>query len=699
MNIKDLLSAHDLPRYDQLQAESCPATIDGLITQAQEALALVTRPETPATWESVMVPLTSATEQLSRLWSAVHHMGAVMDSPEWREATNSRLEAVTQFWLGVAQNLALFEKFKALAHDASVVNNPARARALQNSLRDFRMGGAELPPDQQAEFSSLATQSAQAGQRFSEQLLDSTNASSHLLSPGDANRLAGLPDHAIAAAAEAAEAAGKEGYLFTLKQPSLMPVLQFAEDRALRETMYRLNARRASEIAEEGPQHDNTPVMGEILMLRQAQAKLLGFGSAAEMLLESKMADSPEAVVAFLRELAAKARPSALQDLADLREFAAQELGMADLQPWDIAFASEKLRQARYAYSENTLREYFPLPKVLDGLFGCIRSLFGVRLVPAVQAPASQPPIWHPDVQVFDVVRQAQGSASPEVVGHVFLDLYARATKRGGAWMDDARGRRREDAVGLDQKPIALLTCNFAPPTGDAPTTLTHDDVITLFHEFGHGLHHLLTRVNEIEVSGINGVEWDAVELPSQFMENFAWEWDTLQAMTAHVKTQKALPRDLYDKIIAAKNFQSGLATLRQIEFALFDLRIHHELKELPDAAAAGAAIQQVLQEVRSEVAVIMPPAINRFAQSFSHIFAGGYAAGYYSYKWAEVLSADAYAAFEEAGDAGRAAVGEKFLAEILSQGGSRPAMASFKAFRGREPSIEPLLRHTGLAA
>lgn len=699
MNVKDLLSAHDLPRYNELKPEACAPTIDALIAQAQAALAEVTRPETPATWDTVMVPLTSATEQLSRLWSAVHHMGAVMDSPEWREATNSRLEAVTQFWLGVAQNLALFEKFKALAHDPSVTQHPARARALENSLRDFRMGGAELAPEAQAEFSKLATQSAQAGQKFSEQLLDSTNASTHWIDPSETSRLAGLPDHAVAAAAEAAEAAGKPGYLFTLKQPSLIPVLQFAEDRSLRETMYKLNARRASEIAEEGPQHDNTPVMGEILVLRQAQAKLLGFGSAAEMLLESKMADSPEAVVKFLRELAAKARPSALSDLADLRSFAATELGLSDLQPWDISFASEKLRQARYDYSENTLREYFPLPRVLNGLFGCIRALFGVSLVPATQAPQSQPPIWHPDVQVFDVVRQPQGSREAEVVGHVFLDLYARATKRGGAWMDDARGRRHEAAVGLDQKPIALLTCNFAPPTGEAPTTLTHDDVITLFHEFGHGLHHLLTRVNEIEVSGINGVEWDAVELPSQFMENFAWEWETLQAMTAHTSTQAPLPQDLYDKIIAAKNFQSGLATLRQIEFALFDLRIHHELRDIHDAAEAGAAIQRVLQEVRDEVAVLMPPAINRFAQSFSHIFAGGYAAGYYSYKWAEVLSADAYAAFEEAGDAGRAAVGERFLAEILSQGGSRPAMESFKAFRGREPSIEPLLRHTGLAA
>ena len=430
--------------------------------------------------------------------------------------------------------------------------------------------------------------------------------------------------------------------------------------------------------------------MGEILSLRQRQAQLLGFGSAAEMSLASKMASSPGEVTAFLQALAQKARPSAERDLADLKAFAHETLGLNTLEGWDIAYASEQLRQARYLFSEDEVRQYFPLPAVLDGLFGVVRKLFGVSIeaMPKEQPSAA----WHPDVQAFAVRRAGS------TIGHLYLDLYARSTKRGGAWMDDARGRRR---LGQDvQTPVALLTCNFASPVGARPSTLTHDDVITLFHEFGHGLHHLLTQVDELEVSGINGVEWDAVELPSQFMENFCWEWETLQAMTRHIDTQEPLPRALYEKMKAAKNFQSGLFTIRQIEFSLFDIRIHHELVAAAnqDANAVGQNIQAVLHEVRDQVAVIRPPAFNRFAQSFGHIFAGGYAAGYYSYKWAEVLSADAYAAFEEAGPSAYSDVGQRFLDEVLSRGGSRPALVSFESFRGRAPSIDPLLRHNGLA-
>ena len=683
-----LLARSGLPRYDGLDPKVLGPEIDELIAAAQSVLEAVVAPDTPATWDAVMAPLTTATEALGRTWSAVHHMGGVMDSPEWRDLTNRKLEVVTAFWSSLAQDRRLFEKMKALASAADVLADPARQQALSNSLRDFRLGGAELSTDQQRTFAEQTARLAQLSQTFSEQLLDSTNAS--FVHVTDSAELDGIPEHALAAAREEAKQRGLEGHVFTLQQPSLLPVLQFAKHRGLREAIYRKHATRASEIAEEGPTHDNTPIMGEILSLRQRQAQLLGFESAAEMSLASKMASSPGEVTAFLQSLAQKARPSAERDLADLKAFAKETLGLDALEGWDIAYASEQLRQARYLFSEDEVRQYFPLPAVLDGLFGVVRKLFGVSIeaMPKEQPSAA----WHPDVQAFAVRRAGS------TIGHLYLDLYARSTKRGGAWMDDARGRRR---LGQEvQTPVALLTCNFASPVGDRPSTLTHDDVITLFHEFGHGLHHLLTQVDELEVSGINGVEWDAVELPSQFMENFCWEWETLQAMTRHIETQAPLPRTLYEKMKAAKNFQSGLFTIRQIEFSLFDIRIHHELVTATnqDATAVGQDIQAVLHEVRDQVAVIRPPAFNRFAQSFGHIFAGGYAAGYYSYKWAEVLSADAYAAFEEAGPSAYSDVGQRFLDEVLSRGGSRPALVSFESFRGRAPSIDPLLRHNGLA-
>jgi oligopeptidase A len=568
-----------------------------------------------------------------------------------------------------------------------VQGHAAREQAVAHALRDFRLGGAELAEAEKATFADQSARLAQLSQQFSEQLLDSTNASTVHIT--DEQRLAGLPAHALAAAKAEAASRNLEGWVFTLQGPSLTAVQQFADDRELRESLYRMNAKKASELAEEGPDHDNTPIMGEILAIRQAQAKLLGFAHAAQVSLEPKMASSAEEVLKFLRELAAKARPSAERDLAELRAFAQSTLHLDPLEPWDIAYASEKLRQSRYSFSEDEVRQYFLLPNVLRGLFGVIHKLFGTEITPLMGLAPS--PAWHPDVQMFQVSRRGHA------IGYFFLDLYARSTKRGGAWMDDSRGRKLR--AGRLQLPIALMNCNFAAPVDDRPTTLTHDDVITLFHEFGHGLHHLLTEVDELDVSGINGVEWDAVELPSQFMENFCWEWDNLSQMTAHIDTGASLPRALFDKMVAAKNFQSGLFTLRQIEFGLLDMRIHAELTALQadQAMAAGQQIMQVLQEVRDEVAVIKPPAYNRFPQSFGHIFGGGYAAGYYSYKWAEVLSADAYAAFEEAGAAEYEAVGRRFCQEILSRGGSRPAMDNFKAFRGREPSIEPLLRHSGL--
>ena len=685
-----LLAQSGLPRYDGLDPKTLGPDIDRLIAEAQAVLEAVVAPETPATWAAVMAPLTTATEALGRTWSAVHHMGGVMDSPDWRDLTNSKLEVVTAFWSHLAQDRRLFQKMKALASAADVLADPTRQQALSNSLRDFRLGGAELSAKDQDTFARQTARLAQLSQVFSEHLLDSTNAS--VVHVSDAEQLEGIPAHAVAAAAEEARRRELTGHVFTLQQPSLMPVLQFARHRPLREAIYRKHATRESEIAQEGPANDNTPIMGEILSLRQRQARLLGFESAAQMSLVSKMASTPDEVIGFLAALASKARPSAQADLADLRGFARETLGLETLEGWDIAYASEQLRQARYLFSEDEVRQYFPLPAVLDGLFGVVHTLFGVSI--EAMSTDDPSPAWHPDVEAFLVKRGG------ESIGHLYLDLYSRSTKRGGAWMDDARGRRRLGQA--LQTPVALLTCNFAAPApaSGRPSTLTHDDVITLFHEFGHGLHHLLTQVDDLEVSGINGVEWDAVELPSQFMENFCWEWETLQAMTRHQETNAALPRELFEKMKAAKNFQSGLFMLRQIEFSLFDIRIHSEIEATADQSPeeVGRDIDAILQSVRKEVAVIVPPAFNRFAQGFGHIFAGGYAAGYYSYKWAEVLSADAYAAFEEAGPTAYSDVGQRFLNEVLSRGGSRPALVSFESFRGRVPSIDPLLRHNGLA-
>jgi oligopeptidase A len=704
----ELLDRKALPRYDLINAEQVAPAIDQLLQEARATLAGVTQADTPPQWESVMSPLTDVTERLGRAWGAVHHMSGVMDSPEWREALNSRLAEITAFWSELSQHAGLFAKAKAIEaglsnHSAQSgetegARHRARQQALKNSLRAFRLGGAELPPEQQQQFADLQARLAQLNQKFSEQLLDSTNAT--VVHVTDRSKLAGLPEHAVDAAAHEAKKRELLGWVFTLQHPSYGPVMQFAKDRSLRKEMYGKQAVRASEIAAEGSQHDNGPVMGEILSLRQQQAALLGFSNAAQVSLASKMADSPEQVIDFLMDLAKKARPAAQRDLEELRAFAKRTLSLDPLEAWDVAYASEQLRQSRYAFSEDDVRQYFPLPRVLQGLFRVIKALFSVEIKPVIGlAPL---PVWHSDVQLFEVLKDGNS------IGHVYLDLYARSTKRGGAWMDDARGRRvistqsghLADPASLDiQTPVALLTCNFAPPVGTKPTTLTHDDVITLFHEFGHGLHHLLTQVGELDVSGINGVEWDAVELPSQFMENFCWEWENLSGLTAHIESGEPLPRSLFEKMVAARNFQSGLFMLRQIEFSIFDMKIHSGLIPDPKAApaAVGREIETMLWTIRREIAVLIPPQFNRFAQSFSHIFAGGYAAGYYSYKWAEVLSADAYAAFEEAGLDHYPEVGEKFWREVLAVGGSRPAMESFKAFRGREPQVEPLLRHNGL--
>ncbi len=678
MNMNPLLDFSGLPRFAEIRPEHVAPAIRQLIAEYREVLARLERPETPPTWDDFVQPLTDASERLGRAWGVVGHLHGVNDVPEWREAYNAMLPEVTRFYAELGQNLALYEKFKALAASPEYARlNPVRRRIVDHELRDFRLAGAELPEEHKPRFQAIQEELSALGAKFSENLLDATNAHAEWVT--DEARLAGLPEDVKAAARAAAQRDGKPGWKFTLHAPSYLPVMQYADDRELRYRLYRAYATRAAEF---GPaEWDNGPLIERILELRAEEARMLGFANYAELSLTPKMADSPAQVAAFLRDLAARARPFAERDLAELKDFAARELGLERLESWDISWASEKLKQARYSFSDDEVKQYFPEHKVLEGLFRCVETLFGVEMLPDA-APA-----WHPEVRFFRIERQGR------LVGHFFLDLYARETKRGGAWMADAISRRRRQD-GTIQTPVAYLCCNFPAPVGGKPALFTHDDVLTLFHETGHGLHHLLTEVEELAVSGIDGVEWDAVELPSQFMENFCWEWDVLKAMTAHVDTGEPLPRALYDKMIAAKNFQSGLFTLRQIEFALFDLRLHWEGRK---------DFMTVLDEVRREVAVVMPPEWNRFPHSFSHIFAGGYAAGYYSYKWAEVLSADAYAAFEEVapeiGTVLDAATGERFWREILAVGGSRPALESFKAFRGREPSPEALLRHNGMVA
>ena len=673
-----LLDFSGLPRFDAVTPEHVAPAIRQLIDENRSLISRLVGEQTPTTWDDFVQPMLDAGERLSRAWGIVGHLHSVNDVPPWREAYNALLPEVSSFHAELGQNLALFAKFKQLAESPGFKElSPARRRIIENDLRDFRLSGAELPEDRKPRFKEIQEELSALGAKFSENLLDATNAHAEWIT--DEAELAGLPDDVREAARAAAAKDNRAGWKFTLHAPSYQPVLQFSDNRDLRERMYRAYATRASEFGQAG--WNNGPLIDKILALRDEEARMLGYASYAEVSLATKMADTPSQVADFLRDMARKARPFAQRDVDELREFARQEFGLAALEPWDISWASEKLKQERYSFSDEEVKQYFPEPKVLAGLFRVIESLFGVKLQGDV-APA-----WHSDVRFFRIERDGR------LIGQFYLDLYARATKRGGAWMDEAITRRR--AVAGIQTPVAYLNCNFPAPVGGRPATFSHDDVITLFHECGHGLHHLLTQVDELPVSGIHGVEWDAVELPSQFMENYCWEWDVLTGMTAHAETGAPLPRALYDRMIAAKNFQSGLFTLRQVEFGLFDLTVH-------GAPTGRKGFMDLLAEVRAEVAVLMPPEWNRFPQSFSHIFAGGYAAGYYSYKWAEVLSADAYEAFEEAArDCGTtldAKTGERFWREILAVGGSRPALESFRAFRGREPRPDALLRHSGMA-
>ena len=674
-----LLDFSDLPLFDAIRPEHVEPAIAQLQQAAEQALETVVAADYPAEWEAMARVLDVATERLGRAWGAVSHLNSVADTPELRAAYNATLPAITEFWTRMGADERLYARYKAM-DPAQLTSEQTQART--NALRGFVLGGAELQGEAKERFAAIQERQAELGQKFSENALDATDAWSYYASPDE---LDGVPADTVAATRAAAEAEGKDGHKLTLKLPCYLPLMQFGRNRSLREKLYRAYGTRASDQAEgDAVRFDNGAIIDELLALRQEEASLLGYPHFAAVSLVPKMAESAEQVIAFLRELASKARPYAEQDLADMRAFAADSLGLADPQAWDWPYIGEQLRQARYAYSEQDVKPYFTAPKVLEGLFNIVETLFEVKIRP------DQAPVWHPGVRFFRLERDGQ------LIGQFYLDPGARAGKRGGAWMDDVRARwLRPDNARL-QTPVAQLVCNFSEPVGDKPALLTHDDVITLFHEFGHGLHHLLTQVNERDVSGISGVEWDAVELPSQFMENFCWEWDVLSGMTAHVETGEPLPRELFDKMLAAKNFQSGLQTLRQIEFSLYDMLLH-------SGAAPDGDFMALLQRVRDEVAVLQPPAYSRTPHTFSHIFAGGYAAGYYSYKWAEVLSADAYAAFEEAaaGNGGSTLdveTGRRFRREVLEAGGSRPAMESFKAFRGREPSIDALLRHQGMA-
>ena len=670
-----LLDFSGLPRFAAVAPAHVRPAIDHLIHECRSVVHAMGNSSEAPTWENFVVPLDDVTERLARAWNVASHLNAVVNSPDLRDAYNGTLPMVTQFWTELSQDARLFAKYKALRSDGAWANlDQARKQSLDNTLRDFRLGGAELPEGQKARFAAVEDELSTLMATFNDNVLDATNAYGCFID--DESELTGLPADVIAAARTAAEKDGKPGWKLTLHAPCYVPVMQYADSRALRERLYHAYSTRASELGAEA-KWNNRNIIDRILALRAETAALLGFENYAGVSLATKMAKTPADVIAFLREMVAKSKPFAQQDWTELTGFARAELGLSDLDAWDVAYASEKLRQQRYAFSDQEVKQYFPESKVLAGLFRVIETLYGLQVTPAGAET------WHPDTLFFDL-RDKNGA----LVGQFYLDLYARESKRGGAWMDDAINRRRKN--GALQLPVAYLNCNFAAPVGGKPALFTHDEVITLFHEFGHGLHQLLTEVEELGVSGINGVEWDAVELPSQFMENFCWEWGVLAHMTAQVDTGAPLPRELFDKMFAAKNFQAGMVFVRQLEFGLFDMRLHAEFDP------AKTDLLALLDDVRNEVAVVKYPPFNRSPLAFGHIFGGGYAAGYYSYMWALVLAADAYAAFEETGVL-NADTGARFRREVLGRGGSRPALDSFAAFRGRKPEIDALLRHNGM--
>lgn len=670
-----LLNITDLIDFPAIKPEHVVDGMKALIADAESTLKTVTAQETPATWDDVITPLENKTLALSRAWGAVSHLMSVCDSPALREAYNQALPLVTQFWIGLSQS-TLSDKYLAIKESPKFSDLSAtRQRIINEELVEFKLAGAFLNDDGKAKLKAVKEALAKESQKFSENLMDATNAYGLIVE--NKKDLAGIPEDDIASFKEAAEAENEEGYKITLQVPHYLAVLRYAQNRKLRETLYHAYVTRASEFDNDG-KFNNNDVMTRIVELRQSEATILGYKNYGEVSLATKMASTPDEVVTFLRDLAKRSLAQAKVEVEEVKAFAREKLGIADPQSWDLTFASEKLREARYAYSDQEVKQYFTEPAVFSGLFGLVQKLFSIRIVPDTA------PVWHPDVKFFRI-ENAQG----EKVAQFYMDLYARANKRGGAWMDNDRVRRRVN--GHLETPTAYLVCNFSKPVGNKPALLTHDDVLTLFHEFGHGLHHMLTRVEDAAASGINGVEWDAVECPSQFMENFAWDWTVVEKLTSHVETGQPIPKVLYEKLLAAKNFQSAMAMVRQLEFGLFDMLLHTQFDPQTDT------IQGLLKAVRKEVAVTDQPDYNRFPNSFSHIFAGGYAAGYYSYKWAEVLSSDAFSLFEETGVL-NPETGKKWLDEVLAVGSSRPAMDSFVAFRGRKPTIDALLRHSGIA-
>ncbi len=667
-----LLISSSLPQFTDITPDLVNPTITELLAHNRAAIQTLAQQTTP-TWQSLPASLEELDDNLSKAWSIVSHLNAVTNSPAWRDAYNGCLAQISAYYTELGQNADLYQRYQTLADQADFRQlSTAQQQTINNALRDFRLSGVALPTEKKQRFAAIEERLSAICAKFADNLLDATQAWHKALSTDE---LVGIPDANRGLLAQLAQQRGLTGHIVTLDAPAYLAVMMYADDRPLRETLYTAYCTRASELSNDG-KFDNSALMEEILALRYEQAQLLGYQHYAELSLVPKMASSVEVVMQFLQQLATRAKPAAEKDLAELRAFAAT-LGIDDLQPWDSSYVSEKLKQQKHNLSQETLRAYFPAPKVINGLFAIVEKLYGINI------QAKETNVWADGVTYYEIREHGQMIAS------FYLDPYARANKRGGAWMSNCRARRQL-ADGSTQLPIAFLTCNFTPPVGTQPALLTHDEVTTLFHEFGHGLHHMLTEIDISAVGGIHGVSWDAVELPSQFMEHWCWEEQALNDMTAHIDNQQPLPTELLDSLLAAKNFQSGLQTLRQLEFALFDMRIHSQ------APLTSAGMQREIDQVRAEVSVMPPPSFNRFQHGFSHIFAGGYAAGYYSYKWAEVLSSDAFSRFEAEGIFNRA-TGQAFRDHILAKGGSEPALALFTAFRGREPSIDALLRHSGL--
>ncbi|MCW9089484.1 MAG: oligopeptidase A [Gammaproteobacteria bacterium] len=676
-----LLQMNDLPPFQAIKPEHVEPAVDAVLAENRAEVVRLLERDDGFSWSTLVEPLEALDDRLSRIWSPVSHMNAVVNNPELRSAYEACLPKLSDYATEMGQNEQLYQAFEWIRNGAEYDTlNTAQQKVIDNTLRDFRLSGVALPAEQKARYKELKSELSTLTTTFSNNLLDATNAWSKLIT--EESGVAGLPDSSKGMLKQAAEREGQQGWRVTLEFPSYFAVMAYADDRALREEVYQAFVTRASDQGPDAGKWDNSEVMERILAIRHELAQLLGFQNYAERSLTTKMAEEPQQVLDFLRDLAARSLALAQEELEEIRTFAREQHGMALIQPWDITYYAEKLRQAKYAISQEDLKPYFPEKRVISGLFEVVKRLYGLD-IHEVEGVST----WHEDVRFFEIYDNQD-----RLRGRFYLDLYARQNKRGGAWMDECIVRRvRED--GTLQIPTAYLVCNFSPPVGDDPALFTHDEVQTLFHEFGHGLHHMMTQIDTAGVAGINGVPWDAVELPSQFMENWCWEREALDLFAAHYQTGEKIPDDLYDKMTAAKNFQAGMQMVRQLEFSLFDFRLH--LEYVPEE---GGRIQQILDEVRAEVAVVTPPEYNRFQHGFAHIFAGGYAAGYYSYKWAEVLSADAFSRFEEEGIFNRE-TGLSFLETVLEQGGSREPMELFVEFRGRKPQIDALLRHSGIAA